>query len=59
MTTDIFFVNKVPFFLTLSRKIYFTAVNNLADRTVLQILSFQGNVPVLTTTWFPHHDGAC
>jgi hypothetical protein len=37
LTTDIFFVNKIPFFLTLSRKICFTAVNHLADRTVLQI----------------------
>jgi hypothetical protein len=37
MTTDILFVNKNPFFLTLSRKITFTAVNNLTDRTVSQI----------------------
>jgi hypothetical protein len=37
LTKDIFFVNKIPFFLTLSRKICFTAVNHLADRTVPQI----------------------
>jgi hypothetical protein len=37
LTTDIFFVNKIPFFLTLSRKICFTAVNHLTDRTVPQI----------------------
>jgi hypothetical protein len=37
LTTDIFFVNKIPFFLTLSCKICFTAVNHLADRTVPQI----------------------
>ena len=37
LTMDIFFVNKIPFFLTLSRKICFTAVNHLADRTVPQI----------------------
>jgi hypothetical protein len=37
LTTDIFFVNKIPFFLTLSRKICFTAVNHLADRTVPHI----------------------
>jgi hypothetical protein len=37
LTTDIFFVNKIPFFLTLSHKICFTAVNHLADRTVPQI----------------------
>jgi hypothetical protein len=37
LTTDIFFVNKIPFFLTLTRKICFTAVNHLADRTFPQI----------------------
>jgi hypothetical protein len=37
LTTDIFFVNKIPFFLTLSQKICFTAVNHLVDRTVPQI----------------------
>jgi hypothetical protein len=37
LTTDIFFVNKIPFFLTLIRKISFTAANHLADRTVPQI----------------------
>jgi hypothetical protein len=37
LTTDIFFVNKNPFFLTLSRNITFTAINHLADRTVPQI----------------------
>jgi hypothetical protein len=34
MTADIFFVNKIPFFLTLSRKMCFTAVNHLANQTV-------------------------
>jgi hypothetical protein len=38
LTTDILFVNKIPFFLTLSRNICSTAVNHLADRTVPQIL---------------------
>jgi hypothetical protein len=37
LTTDILFVNKNQFFLTLSRKITFTDVNHLADRTVPQI----------------------
>jgi hypothetical protein len=37
LTTAIFFVTKNRFFLTLSRNITFTAVNHLADRTVLQI----------------------
>jgi hypothetical protein len=37
LTEYIFFVTNIPFFLTLSRKICFTAVNHLADRTVPQI----------------------
>jgi hypothetical protein len=37
LTTYIFFVNKIPFFLTLSRKICFTTVNHLVDRTVPHI----------------------
>ena len=37
LTADIFFVNKIPFFLTLSRKICFTAVNHLSDRTIKTI----------------------
>ena len=36
---DIFFVNKIPFFFTLSRKICFTAVNHLANRTIPQIFT--------------------
>jgi hypothetical protein len=37
ITADLFFVNKIPFFLTLSCKICFTAINHLADRTAPQI----------------------
>jgi hypothetical protein len=37
LTAGIFFLNKIPFFLTLSRNICFTAANHLADRTVPQI----------------------
>jgi hypothetical protein len=37
MTTYIFFVNKIPFFLVLSLNITFTAVNHLAERTVPHI----------------------
>jgi hypothetical protein len=37
MTTAIFFVNKNPFFLMLSRKITFTAVHHLTDRMVPEI----------------------
>jgi hypothetical protein len=37
LTADIFFVNKIPFFLTLSRNIFSTAVNHLPNRTVPEI----------------------
>jgi hypothetical protein len=37
LTTDIFFIYKIPFFLALSRKICFTAVNHLSDRAAPQI----------------------
>ena len=37
LTCDIFFVNKIPLFMMLSQKIYFTAVNHLANRTVPEI----------------------
>ena len=39
LTLDILFVNKILFLLTLSRKICFTAVNHLANRTVPQIFA--------------------
>ena len=39
LTVDIFFVNKIPLSLTLSRKIMFTAVNHLANRTAPQIFN--------------------
>ena len=34
LTADIFFVNKVPFFIRLSRKICFTSIKHLANRKV-------------------------
>ena len=37
LMADIFFVNKIPFFLMLSQKICFTVVNHLVNRTVPQI----------------------
>jgi hypothetical protein len=37
MTVNLFFVNKIPFFLTLSHNICFMAINHLTNRTVLQI----------------------
>jgi hypothetical protein len=40
LAIDIFFVNKIPFFATLSRNICFTTVTHLANRTLKSI--FQG-----------------
>jgi hypothetical protein len=37
ITANLFFVNKILFFLMLSCKVCFKAINHLADRTVLQI----------------------
>jgi hypothetical protein len=37
LCADIFFVNKIPFFISLSRKIKFTAVNHLPDRKITTI----------------------
>jgi hypothetical protein len=37
ITANLFFVNKIPFFLMLSHKICFMAINHLADRNVPQI----------------------
>ena len=34
LAVDIFFLNKIPFFVSLSRVIYFTAVNHLSDRKI-------------------------
>jgi hypothetical protein len=60
LTTDIFFVNKIHFFLTLSCNIYFTAVNHLADSTVPQILkSFNEMYQYYLQIWCPHRDGTC
>jgi hypothetical protein len=36
LTIDIFFVNKIPFFVTLSRVLYFTMVRHLPDRSLGQ-----------------------
>jgi hypothetical protein len=37
LTINIFFVNKIPFFLTMSRVLYFTTVTHLPDRSLDQI----------------------
>ena len=37
LTIDIFFVNSIPFFITLSRAIYFTMVTHLPDQSLGEI----------------------
>ena len=37
LTYDVFFANKIPFFITLSRKIDFTATAHLKDRKIKTI----------------------
>ncbi len=37
LTIDIFYMNKIPFFVTLSRVLYFTMVTHLPDRSLGQI----------------------
>ena len=38
LQVDIFFVNGIPFFISLSKKIYYTAVSHLPDRKVESIM---------------------
>ena len=53
MTADMFFVNSIPFFLTLSRNIYFTAVNHLANRKVETIFkAFKDIYSYYLKFWF-------
>jgi hypothetical protein len=60
LTVDIFFVNKIPFFLTLSRKICFTTVNHLSSQEGDgDLLRFQGSLHILLAMWLPHHRGPC
>ena len=39
LMVDLFFVNKTPFFLALSRKTCFTVVNHLSDQKVAMFLA--------------------
>jgi hypothetical protein len=57
ITADLFFVKKILFFLTLSYKICFMAINHLTDRTVVQIAihGIQGDLPVLSPMWLSHY----
>jgi hypothetical protein len=59
MTTDIFFMKKIPFSLELSRKICFTSVNHLADRTVPQIFKAFKEMYQYSLQRGFHHNGEC
>ena len=39
LSIDVFFINKIPFFITLSRKICFTTVTHLANRRITTIFA--------------------
>jgi hypothetical protein len=59
LTTDIFFMNKIPFFYTSSKNMFYSIQSPRGKDCSANIQGFQGNVPVLPTMWFPHHDSAC
>jgi hypothetical protein len=62
MTADLFFVNKIPFFLMLSWKICFKPINQLTDRTVASanIHGIQGDLTVvLCPSRLSHYNGTC
>ncbi len=50
LTINIFFMNKIPFFVTLSRVLYFTMVTHLPDRSSGQIFKALKGLP---TAKFP------
>ena len=51
LTADIFFVNKIPFFLLLSRKIYLTAATHLKSRKVAEIYKAFKEIYVYYLQW--------
>jgi hypothetical protein len=64
MTTNVFFVNKIPLFLTPNFNICYMAANNLADRTLSQIFKdFKEMYQYYLQRGFyitaVHADGAC
>ncbi len=54
LTINIFFVNKILFFLTLSRVLYFTMVTQLPDRSLDEIFKELKGILLLPTARFPH-----
>jgi hypothetical protein len=55
LTTDIFLLNKIPFLLTM----FYSCQPPRGQNCPADIQGFQGDVPILSTTWFPHHNGTC
>ena len=56
LSVDIFFVNNIPFLITLSRNIRFTTVTHLADRRMQTILqSIRRNCALLLPEGFPSY----
>jgi hypothetical protein len=59
LTADKFFVDLIPFFLSLSRKICFTGQPPHVQNCSANIQGIQGDISVLSPARLPHHDGTC
>jgi hypothetical protein len=58
LTVDIFFVNKIPFFLMLSHDLLHSSQPSCGPNCSTNIQSIQGDIPVLPTSWLSYHHGA-
>jgi hypothetical protein len=61
ITADLFFVNKILFFLTLSCKICFMAISQSphGQNCSANTHGIPGDLPVLSPMWLPHYNGTC
>jgi hypothetical protein len=60
MTANIFFVNKILFFLMLSHKICFMAIKSPPGQSYsTNIHGIQRDLPVLSPLWLLHYKGTC
>ena len=59
LTEDLFFVNSIPIFINLSRKICFATVNHLSNRKVETIWQgLQRDIHLFHEAWVPHHNSS-
>jgi hypothetical protein len=59
LSADIFFVNQIPFFLTISHTIHFTTATHLSDRKIETVFKdVQGDTaPPVSQPRIPNHSG--